>query len=69
MGLKFFQRDLVAGAVIGGVVHTIIGILSLWRGNGSSVSRYFHSLALLDGLEFCACDCVCLFSLFHGLEF
>ncbi|KAL5973630.1 hypothetical protein ACLOJK_030284 [Asimina triloba] len=86
-----FHKDLMAGAVMGGVVHTIVapieraklllqtqesnaaivgggggtthrrfkgmmdcivrtvreeGILSLWRGNGSSVLRYYPSVAL-----------------------
>uniref|UniRef100_A0A5B7BBQ3 ADP/ATP translocase n=1 Tax=Davidia involucrata TaxID=16924 RepID=A0A5B7BBQ3_DAVIN len=85
--LTNFHRDLMAGAVMGGVVHTIVapieraklllqtqesniaivagahrrfkgmydcivrtvkeeGILSLWRGNGSSVLRYYPSVAL-----------------------
>ncbi|XP_057958350.1 probable ADP,ATP carrier protein At5g56450 [Malania oleifera] len=85
--LASFQRDLMAGALMGGVVHTIVapieraklllqtqdsnlaiinggrarykgmldcivrtvreeGILSLWRGNGSSVLRYYPSVAL-----------------------
>ncbi|KAL6985538.1 hypothetical protein U1Q18_018914 [Sarracenia purpurea var. burkii] len=87
-----FQRDLMAGAVMGGVVHTIVapieraklllqtqesniaivggphrrfkgmldcivrtvkeeGILSLWRGNGSSVLRYYPSVALNFSLK------------------
>lgn len=87
-----FQRDLIAGAVMGGVVHTIVapieraklllqtqesnlaiiasgrrkfkgmldcivrtvreeGILSLWRGNGSSVLRYYPSVALNFSLK------------------
>jgi len=91
-GLKSFQRDLMAGAVMGGVVHTIVapieraklllqtqesnlaivasgrrrfkgmldciartvreeGILSLWRGNGSSVIRYYPSVALNFSLK------------------
>lgn len=82
-----FSRDLVAGALMGGVAHTIVapiertklllqtqdsnmaimrghhkryngmldcmarivreeGLLSLWRGNGSSVLRYYPSVAL-----------------------
>ncbi|KAK3007030.1 hypothetical protein RJ639_017325 [Escallonia herrerae] len=76
--LTNFHRDLVAGALMGGVVHTIVapieraklllqtqesnvaivaghtgartvreeGIFSLWRGNGSSVLRYYPSVAL-----------------------
>ncbi|BAT77986.1 hypothetical protein LR48_Vigan04g235500 [Vigna angularis] len=91
-GVKNFQRDLVAGALMGGVVHTIVapiersklllqtqesnlaivasgrrrfkgmfdciartvreeGILSLWRGNGSSVIRYYPSVALNFSLK------------------
>lgn len=87
-----FQRDLIAGAVMGGIVHTIVapiertklllqtqesnlaiiasgrrkfkgmldcivrtvreeGILSLWRGNGSSVLRYYPSVALNFSLK------------------
>ncbi|CAM8916549.1 unnamed protein product [Rhodiola kirilowii] len=87
-----FQRDLLAGAVMGGMVHTIVapieraklllqtqesnqvivggghrrfkgmcdciartvreeGILSLWRGNGSSVIRYYPSVALNFSLK------------------
>ncbi|KAF7126520.1 hypothetical protein RHSIM_Rhsim11G0043300 [Rhododendron simsii] len=87
-----FQRDLMAGAVMGGLVHTIVapieraklllqtqesnaaivsgphrrfkgmvdcivrtvreeGILSLWRGNGSSVLRYYPSVALNFSLK------------------
>lgn len=87
-----FHRDLMAGAVMGGVVHTIVapieraklllqtqesniailtgphrrfkgmvdcivrtvreeGILSLWRGNGSSVIRYYPSVALNFSLK------------------
>lgn len=86
-----FHRDLMAGAVMGGVVHTIVapieraklllqtqesnlaigrgnrrfkgmfdclvrivreeGILSLWRGNGSSVLRYYPSVALNFSLK------------------
>lgn len=87
-----FQRDLMAGAVMGGLVHTIVapieraklllqtqesnaaivsgphrrfkgmvdcivrtvreeGILSLWRGNGSSVIRYYPSVALNFSLK------------------
>ena len=90
--LASFQRDLMAGAVMGGVVHTIVapieraklllqtqesnlaivaggrrkfkgmrdcifrtvreeGILSLWRGNGSSVLRYYPSVALNFSLK------------------
>lgn len=90
--LSNFHRDLVAGAVMGGVVHTIVapieraklllqtqesnlaivasgrrkfkgmldciartvreeGILSLWRGNGSSVLRYYPSVALNFSLK------------------
>lgn len=90
--LNNFQRDLLAGAVMGGVVHTIVapieraklllqtqesnlvilgggrtrfkgmvdcivrtvreeGILSLWRGNGSSVLRYYPSVALNFSLK------------------
>ncbi|GAB4854455.1 hypothetical protein Ancab_023039 [Ancistrocladus abbreviatus] len=87
-----FQRDLMAGAMMGGVVHTIVapieraklllqtqesnvaivagrhrrfrgmfdviiqtareeGFLSLWRGNGSSVLRYYPSVALNFSLK------------------
>ncbi|KAI4379651.1 hypothetical protein MLD38_005923 [Melastoma candidum] len=87
-----FNRDLLAGAVMGGVVHTIVapieraklllqtqesnlailrgsrrrfkgmfdciartvreeGFLSLWRGNGSSVLRYYPSVALNFSLK------------------
>lgn len=88
-----FHRDLLAGALMGGVVHTIVapieraklllqtqesniaivggtgrrrfkgmfdcivrtvkdeGILSLWRGNGSSVLRYYPSVALNFSLK------------------
>ncbi|KAK6927274.1 Mitochondrial substrate/solute carrier [Dillenia turbinata] len=90
--LSNFQRDLMAGALMGGVVHTIVapveraklllqtqesnmailkgphrrfkgmldciirtvkeeGILSLWRGNGSSVIRYYPSVALNFSLK------------------
>ncbi|CDP08277.1 unnamed protein product [Coffea canephora] len=90
--LTNFHRDLLAGAVMGGVVHTIVapieraklllqtqesniailsgphrrfkgmfdciartireeGILSLWRGNGSSVLRYYPSVALNFSLK------------------
>lgn len=90
--LASFHRDLMAGAVMGGVVHTIVapieraklllqtqesnlaivaggrrkfkgmldcifrtvkeeGILSLWRGNGSSVLRYYPSVALNFSLK------------------
>ncbi|GLT97257.1 hypothetical protein SLE2022_148300 [Rubroshorea leprosula] len=87
-----FRRDLLAGAVMGGVVHTIVapiertklllqtqesnlaivggghrrfkgmldcivrtareeGFLSLWRGNGSSVLRYYPAVALNFSLK------------------
>lgn len=91
-----FQRDLVAGAVMGGLVHTVVapieraklllqtqesnaailgltghprkvrfrgmvdcivrivreeGVLSLWRGNGTSVIRYYPSVALNFSLK------------------
>lgn len=88
-----FYRDLLAGAVMGGVVHTIVapieraklllqtqesnlaivgaggrrrfkgmydciagtvreeGVLSLWRGNGSSILRYYPSVALNFSLK------------------
>ncbi|GAV85666.1 Mito_carr domain-containing protein [Cephalotus follicularis] len=86
-----FQRDLMAGAVMGGVVHTIVapieraklllqtqesnlaiigrntrfkgmldcivrivkeeGVLFLWRGNGSSVLRYYPSVAFNFSLK------------------
>lgn len=90
--LTNFHRDLLAGAVMGGLVHTIVapieraklllqtqesnmailtaphrrfkgmldcmvrtvreeGILSLWRGNGSSVIRYYPSVALNFSLK------------------
>ncbi|GLJ05669.1 hypothetical protein SUGI_0022720 [Cryptomeria japonica] len=87
-----FPRDLLAGALMGGVAHTIVapveraklllqtqesnlsitggkhrrfkgmldcilrtvrdeGVLSLWRGNGSSVLRYYPSVALNFSLK------------------
>ncbi|CAL9083368.1 unnamed protein product [Musa textilis] len=91
-----FQRDVVAGAVMGGVVHTVVapieraklllqtqesnaalllrdaggpgrrfrgmldcisrtareeGVLSLWRGNGTGVLRYYPSVALNFSLK------------------
>lgn len=87
-----FNRDLMAGAVMGGAVHTIVapieraklllqtqesnisilsgphrrfkgmldcirsivkeeGVISLWRGNGSSVLRYYPSVALNFSLK------------------
>ncbi|KAK1290046.1 putative ADP,ATP carrier protein [Acorus calamus] len=87
-----FQRDLVAGAVMGGAVHTVVapieraklllqtqesnramvigrrrrfkglvdcilrtiredGVLSLWRGNGTGVLRYYPSVALNFSLK------------------
>ncbi|WOK95771.1 hypothetical protein Cni_G04478 [Canna indica] len=86
-----FQRDVVAGAVMGGLVHTVVapieraklllqtqesnaailgrgrrfrgmvdcivrtvreeGALSLWRGNGTSVIRYYPSVALNFSLK------------------
>ncbi|KAG7029262.1 putative ADP,ATP carrier protein, partial [Cucurbita argyrosperma subsp. argyrosperma] len=87
-----FHRDLLAGAFMGGLVHTIVapieraklllqtqesnlaivgvgrrrfkgmfdcifrtvreeGVLSLWRGNGSSVIRYYPSVALNFSLK------------------
>ncbi|XP_019197090.1 PREDICTED: probable ADP,ATP carrier protein At5g56450 [Ipomoea nil] len=87
-----FHRDILAGALMGGVVHTIVapieraklllqtqesniaimggphrkfkgmldcmvrtvreeGFLSLWRGNGSSVIRYYPSVALNFSLK------------------
>ncbi|KAL4284701.1 hypothetical protein GQ457_16G001700 [Hibiscus cannabinus] len=90
--LASFHRDLLAGAMLGCVVHTIVapieraklllqtqdsnmalvgsgrrkfkgmfdcifrtvreeGVLSLWRGNGSSVLRYFPSVALNFSLK------------------
>nr|XP_023904721.1 probable ADP,ATP carrier protein At5g56450 [Quercus suber] len=91
--LTNFHRDLMAGAVMGGMVHTIVapieraklllqtqesnlaivggtgrrrfkgmldcivrtvreeGIVSLWRGNGSSVIRYYPSVALNFSLK------------------
>ncbi|KAK8706836.1 hypothetical protein V6N13_057912 [Hibiscus sabdariffa] len=90
--LASFHRDLLAGAVMAGVVHTVLapierakvllqtqdsnlafvgsgrrkfkgmldcisrtvreeGILSLWRGNGSSVLRYYPSVALNFSLK------------------
>lgn len=90
--LANFQRDLLAGAVMGGMVHTIVapieraklllqtqesnmaivgggrrrfkgmvdciartvreeGVISLWRGNGSSVLRYYPSVALNFSLK------------------
>lgn len=90
--LTNFHKDLMAGALMGGVVHTIVapieraklllqtqesniaivgsgrrrfkgmfdcivrtvreeGVLSLWRGNGSSVLRYYPSVALNFSLK------------------
>ncbi|KAA8525152.1 hypothetical protein F0562_006984 [Nyssa sinensis] len=90
--LTNFHRDLMAGALMGGAVHTIVapieraklllqtqesniaivaganrrfkgmfdcilrtvkeeGIISLWRGNGSSVLRYYPSVALNFSLK------------------
>ncbi|KAK4274569.1 hypothetical protein QN277_017769 [Acacia crassicarpa] len=90
--LMDFNRDLMAAAVVGGVVHTVVapiertklllqtqesnlaivangrrkfkgmldcivrtvreeGFLSLWRGNGSSVLRYYPSVALNFSLK------------------
>ncbi|GLT25588.1 hypothetical protein SLA2020_007090 [Shorea laevis] len=90
--LATFHRDLLAGALMGGMVHTIVapieraklllqtqesnlaivggrrrrfkgmldcivrtvrdeGFLSLWRGNGSSVLRYYPSVALNFSLK------------------
>ncbi|KAI3878336.1 hypothetical protein MKX03_021796 [Papaver bracteatum] len=90
--LGSFQKDLIAGAVMGGFVHTIVapieraklllqtqesniaivngknkrfkgmvdcilrtvkeeGVISLWRGNGSSVIRYYPSVALNFSLK------------------
>ncbi|KAI3812558.1 hypothetical protein L1987_17269 [Smallanthus sonchifolius] len=90
--LTNFSRDLMAGAMMGGMVHTVVapiertkvllqtqesniaivggkhrrfngmidcivrtvkeeGILSLWRGNGSSVLRYYPSVALNFSLK------------------
>ncbi|URE09413.1 Mitochondrial carrier protein [Musa troglodytarum] len=86
-----FQRDVVAGAVMGGMVHTVVapieraklllqtqesnaallgrgrrfrgmidciartvreeGVLSLWRGNGTGVLRYYPSVALNFSLK------------------
>lgn len=84
---KNFPKDMIAGALLGGVAHTVVapveraklllqtqdsnmivrdgryprykglvdcivrvardeGVLSLWRGNGSSVMRYYPSLAI-----------------------
>ncbi|GMQ03699.1 hypothetical protein CsSME_00049401 [Camellia sinensis var. sinensis] len=92
--LTNFHRDLIAGAFMGGVVHTITapiertkvilqtqesninivaephrkfkgmfdcivrtvreeGVLSLWRGNVSSVLRYYPSVALNFSLKVC----------------
>lgn len=92
--LMDFNRDLMAAAVVGGVVHTVVapiertklllqtqesnmaivangrrkfkgmldcivrtvreeGFLSLWRGNGSSVLRYYPSVALNFSLKVC----------------
>ncbi|KAI7725809.1 hypothetical protein M8C21_031766 [Ambrosia artemisiifolia] len=90
--LTNFPRDLMAGAMMGGMVHTVVapiertklllqtqesniaivggkhrrfngmidcivrtvkeeGVLSLWRGNGSSVLRYYPSVALNFSLK------------------
>lgn len=86
-----FERDLVAGAAMGGAVHTVVapieraklllqtqdgnaallgrarrfrgfadcvartvrdeGVLSLWRGNGTAVIRYYPSVALNFSLK------------------
>ncbi|KAG6493102.1 hypothetical protein ZIOFF_048079 [Zingiber officinale] len=86
-----FQRDMIAGAVMGGAVHTVVapieraklllqtqesnaallgrgrrfrgmidciartvreeGMLSLWRGNGTGVIRYYPSVALNFSLK------------------
>lgn len=86
-----FERDLVAGALMGGAVHTVVapiervklllqtqdgnaallgrarkfrgfadcvartvrdeGVLSLWRGNGTAVIRYYPSVALNFSLK------------------
>lgn len=103
--LTNFHRDLVAGALMGGVVHTIVapieraklllqtqesnlaivsephrrfkgmldcivrtvreeGILSLWRGNGSSVIRYYPSVALNFSLKVKTYSCTPFFFLF-----
>ncbi|RWV86832.1 hypothetical protein BHE74_00034524 [Ensete ventricosum] len=96
-----FQRDVVAGAVMGGVVHTVVapiervklllqtqesnaalllhdaggrgrrfrgmldcisrtareeGVLSLWRGNGTGVLRYYPSVALNFSLKVIVAD-------------
>lgn len=102
--LASFHRDLMAGAVMGGVVHTIVapieraklllqtqesnlaivgsgrrrfkgmfdcifrtvreeGILSLWRGNGISVIRYYPSVALNFSLKVYSKIVVFLFKL------
>lgn len=102
--LTNFHRDLVAGALMGGVVHTIVapieraklllqtqesnlaivsephrrfkgmldcivrtvreeGILSLWRGNGSSVIRYYPSVALNFSLKVKTYSCTPFFFL------
>lgn len=106
--LTSFQKDLTAGAVMGGVVHTIVapieraklllqtqesnvaiiagrhrrfkgmcdcilrtvreeGILSLWRGNGSSVLRYYPSVALNFSLKVCVIALPFAFSLSFSL--
>ncbi|MBA0568230.1 hypothetical protein Golob_005737 [Gossypium lobatum] len=103
--LASFHRDLMAGAVMGGVVHTIVapieraklllqtqesnlaivaggrrkfkgmldcifrtvkeeGILSLWRGNGSSVLRYYPSVALNFSLKVIISFLFCKFVIF-----
>lgn len=103
--LTNFHRDLVAGALMGGVVHTIVapieraklllqtqesnlaivtephrrfkgmldcivrtvreeGILSLWRGNGSSVIRYYPSVALNFSLKVKTYSCTPFFFFF-----
>ncbi|XP_074574698.1 putative ADP,ATP carrier protein At5g56450 [Curcuma longa] len=86
-----FQRDMIAGAVMGGAIHTVVapieraklllqtqesnvallgrgrrfrgmidciartvreeGVLSLWRGNGTGVIRYYPSVALNFSLK------------------
>ncbi|KAG8495446.1 hypothetical protein CXB51_013083 [Gossypium anomalum] len=111
--LASFHRDLMAGAVMGSVVHTIVapieraklllqtqesnlaivagrrrkfkgmfdcifrtvreeGTLSLWRGNGSSVLRYYPSVALnfsLKGFAICAIPVIIPKSLIHIANF
>jgi solute carrier family 25 (adenine nucleotide translocator) protein 4/5/6/31 len=101
-----FKRDLAAGALMGGAVHTVVapiervklllqtqdgnaallgrsrrfrgffdcvartvreeGVLSLWRGNGTAVIRYYPSVALNFSLKVPPPDIP--FPLYHSLD-